>query len=84
MVAAALAIGISALFGGERPAALTTDLARGSWVVVAAFPAPALFASAAAMAVGAAPWLCRGAGPWLTLLLAGVVRILAAPCCRWS
>jgi glycosyltransferase 2 family protein len=79
VVAAALATGISALFGGERPAALTTDLARGSWVAGAAFPAPALFASAAAVAVGAAPWLSRPwrRVAWLTLLLAGVVRILA-------
>ena len=79
VVAAALATGILALLGGQRPAALTTDLARGSWVAGAAFPAPALFASAAAVVVGAAPWLSRPwrRVAWLTLLLAGVVRILA-------
>jgi len=59
VVAALLAEGIFLLLGAPRPAALTTDLARGSWVADAAFPAPALFASAAAVAVGAAPWLSR-------------------------
>jgi glycosyltransferase 2 family protein len=79
VVAAALATGIFALLGGQRPAALTAGLARGSWVAGAAFPAPALFASAAAVAVAAAPWLSRPwrRVAWLTLLLAGVVRILA-------
>jgi undecaprenyl-diphosphatase len=79
VAAAVLAEGIFVLIGGQRPAALTAGLARGSWVVGAAFPAPALFASAAAVAVGAAPWLSRPwrRVAWLTLLLAGVVRILA-------
>jgi len=79
VVAALLAEGIFLLLGAPRPAALTTDLARGSWVAGAAFPAPALFASAAAVAMGAAPWLSRPwrRVAWLTLLLAGVVRILA-------
>jgi undecaprenyl-diphosphatase len=79
VVAAGLATGIFVLLGGSRPAALTADLARGSWLAGAAFPAPALFASAAAVVVGAAPWLSRPwrRVAWLTLLLAGLVRILA-------
>ena len=77
--AAALAAGIFALLGGQRPAALTANLARGSWLAGAAFPAPALFASASAVVVAAAPWLRRPwrRVAWLTLLLAAVVRILA-------
>ena len=79
VVAAGLATGIFALFGGQRPAALTANLARGSWLAGAAFPTPALFASAAAVVVGAAPWLSRPwrRVAWLMLLLAAVVRILA-------
>jgi glycosyltransferase 2 family protein len=78
VAAAGLAAGIFALLGGPRPAALTADLARGSWVAGAAFPAPALFASAAAVVVSAAPWLSRPwrRAAWLTLLLAAAARIV--------
>ena len=77
--AAVLAEGIFVLVGDQRPAALTAHLANGSWPAGAAFPAPALFASAAAVTVAAAPWLSRPwrRVAWLTLLLAAAVRIVA-------
>jgi undecaprenyl-diphosphatase len=77
--AAVLAAGIYALLGHQRPAGLTANDARGSWLGGAAFPAPALFASAAAVAVAAAPWLSRPwrRVAWLTLLLAAAARLLA-------
>jgi undecaprenyl-diphosphatase len=77
--AAALTAGIFWLLGGQHPAALTDRLARGSWLTSAAFPAPELFASGAAVVVAAAPWLSRAwrRAAWLTLLLAAAARILA-------
>jgi undecaprenyl-diphosphatase len=78
VAAAGLAYGIFALFGGERPAVLMANQARGSWLASAAFPAPALLASAAAVVVAAAPWLTRPwrRAAWLTLLLAAAARLL--------
>ena len=76
--AAVLAAGIFVLLGGQRPAALAANQAHSSWVTGAGFPAPALFASASAVVVAAAPWLSRPwrRAAWLTLLLAAVVRVL--------
>src|ERR1700748_3255636 len=61
VAAAGLMSGILALLGAERPATLTANQARGSWLASTAFPAPALLAAAVAVVVAAAPWLSR---PW--------------------
>ena len=76
--AAVIATGIFALFGGQHPDALTDNLAHGSWLAGAAFPGPALIASATAVVVAAAPWLSRPwrQAAWLTLLLVAAARLL--------
>jgi uncharacterized membrane protein YbhN (UPF0104 family) len=79
VAAAGLLAGIFALLGAERPAALTANQARGSWLASTAFPAPALLAAAVAVVVAAAPWLSRPwrRAAWLALLLAAAARLLA-------
>src|SRR5689334_13861548 len=78
VAAAGLTAGILALLGAERPATLTANQARGSWLASAAFPAPALLAAAVAVVVAAAPWLSRPwrRAAWLALLLAAAARLL--------
>ncbi|HEV8219099.1 MAG TPA: lysylphosphatidylglycerol synthase domain-containing protein [Streptosporangiaceae bacterium] len=78
VAAAGLTAGILALLGAERPATLTANQARGSWLASTAFPAPALLAAAVAVVVAAAPWLSRPwrRAAWLALLLAGAARLL--------
>src|SRR5215510_14955605 len=79
VAAAGLTAGILAILGAERPATLTANQARGSWLASTAFPAPALLAAAVAVVVAAAPWLSRPwrRAAWLTLLLAAAARLLA-------
>src|SRR5215472_9698288 len=60
-VAAGVTAGIVLLLGYRHPAALTDNLAHGSWLASAAFPGPALMAGAVAVIVAASPWLSR---PW--------------------
>jgi uncharacterized membrane protein YbhN (UPF0104 family) len=77
-VAAGVAAGIMLLLGGRHPAALTDNLAHGSWLASAAFPGPALIASAVAVIVAASPWLSRPwrRAAWLALLVVIVVRLV--------
>jgi glycosyltransferase 2 family protein len=77
-VAAGVAAGILLLLGDRHPAALTGNLAHGSWLASAAFPEPALIAGAVAVIVAASPWLSRPwrRAAWLTLLLVVVVRLV--------
>jgi len=83
VAAAGLTAGIfallSAVLGAGRPAGLTANQARGSWLASVAFPAPALLAAAAAVVVAAGPWLSRPwrRAAWLALLLAAAARLLA-------
>jgi uncharacterized membrane protein YbhN (UPF0104 family) len=77
-VAAGVAAAILLLLGDQHPAALTDNLAHGSWLASAAFPDPLLIAGAVAVIVAAAPWLSRPwrRAAWLTLLLVVVVRLV--------
>jgi uncharacterized membrane protein YbhN (UPF0104 family) len=77
-VAAGVAAGIMLLLGGRHPAALTDNLAHGSWLASVVFPGPALIASAVAVIVAASPWLSRPwrRAAWLALLVVIVVRLV--------
>ncbi|HEY6276546.1 MAG TPA: lysylphosphatidylglycerol synthase transmembrane domain-containing protein [Streptosporangiaceae bacterium] len=77
-VSAGIVAGIFWLLGGQHPDALTDNLARGSWLASAAFPAPALIASAVAVIVAASPWMSRPwrRTAWLALLLVAAARIV--------
>ncbi|MBV9094279.1 MAG: flippase-like domain-containing protein [Streptosporangiaceae bacterium] len=78
VVAAGVTVAILLLLGDRHPAALTGNLAHGSWLASAAFPGPALIAGAVAVIVAASPWLSRPwrRAAWITLLLVVVVRLV--------
>ena len=78
VVAAGVTAAILLLLGDRHPAALTRNLAHGSWLASAAFPGPELIAGAVAVIVAASPWLSRPwrRAAWLTLLLVVVVRLV--------
>jgi glycosyltransferase 2 family protein len=80
---AAVAAGVATailllLVGAPHPAALTGNLAHGSWLASAAFPGPTLIAGAVAVIVAASSWLSRPwrRAAWLTFLLVAVVRLV--------
>jgi glycosyltransferase 2 family protein len=77
-VAGGVAAGIMLLLGYRHPAALTDNLAHGSWLASAAFPGPVLIAGAVAVIVAASPWLSRPwrRAAWLTFLLVVVLRLV--------
>jgi glycosyltransferase 2 family protein len=77
-VAGGVTAGIMLLLGYRHPAALTDNLAHGSWLASAAFPGPTLIAGAVAVIVAASPWLSRPwrRAAWLTFLLVVVVRLV--------
>ncbi len=77
-LAAAATVAVLQLVGRGHPDALTTHLARGSWLASAAFPGPPLIASAVAVITTASPWLRRPwrRAAWLTLLVASTARVL--------
>jgi MFS family permease len=78
VVAAGMTAGFLWLLGGRHPDVVTDNLGRGSWLATAAFPGPAVIASAVAVIVAASPWMSRPwrRAAWLVLLLVAVVRIV--------
>ena len=79
VVAAAALAGILYLVGGQHPDAVAANVAGGSWLTSAAFPGPALLASAVAVTVAASPWLSRPwrRTAWVALCAAGAARLVA-------
>ena len=78
VVAGAAVTGVLALLGSDHPDTVTANLRRTSWLVTAAFPAPALLAGAAALTVAASPWLNRRLRrtAWIMLAAVSVVRLI--------
>ncbi len=78
LAAAGALSGIFHLAGDKHPHAMALITGHGSWLASAAFPGPALLASAAATTVAVAPWLSRPwrRTAWLTLSIVGAVRLI--------
>ena len=66
MVAGGALAGIMHLIGGGHPPAVVASTGQDAWLTSAAFPGPALLASAVAVTVTASPWLpvATIAWPW--------------------
>jgi glycosyltransferase 2 family protein len=79
MVAGGALAGILNLVGGGHPDAVAANLGHGSWLASAAFPGPALLASAVAVTVAASPWLSRPwrRAAWITLCAVAAARLVA-------
>jgi len=79
VVAGAALAGILYLVGGKHPDAVAANVAAGSWLTSAAFPGPALLASAVAVTVAASPWLSRPwrRTAWVALCAVGAARLVS-------
>jgi glycosyltransferase 2 family protein len=79
MVAGGALAGILHLIGAGHPPAVAASTGQGAWLASAAFPGPALLASAVAVTVAASPWLSRPwrRAAWITLLAVAAARLVA-------
>lgn len=78
LAAAGALSGILYLAGDKHPHTMALITGHGSWLASAAFPGPALLASAAATTIAVAPWLSRPwrRTAWLTLSTIAALRLL--------
>jgi glycosyltransferase 2 family protein len=79
MVAGGALAGILYLIGGGHPPAVAARTGQDAWLASAAFPGPALLASAVAVTVAASPWLSRPwrQAAWITLFAVAAARLVA-------
>jgi glycosyltransferase 2 family protein len=78
MVAGGALAGILHLIGGGHPPAEAASTGQDAWLASAAFPGPALLASAVAVTVVASPWLSRPwrRAAWITLCAIAAARLV--------
>ncbi len=78
MVAGGALAGILHLIGGGQPPAVAASTGQHAWLASAAFPGPALLASAVAVTVAASPWLSRPwrRAAWITLGAVAAARLV--------